>query len=220
MDGVHDMGGMHGFGPVEQDEAAFHEPWEREFWAAKKVLGLHGLFNKDQNRAARERMAPIEYLRAGYYEQRVIALERQLVDAGVFTAEELRERVRAFRDDDPPLAERTDPERARQAREAMARDSDYTREPVEPHFDPGDAVMVRNDHPVGHTRVPRYARRARGVVERHHGTQLFADANARGEDRGEPLYSVRFEAEELWGPNADGPGSVVLELWEPYLDPG
>ncbi|MCZ7597393.1 MAG: nitrile hydratase subunit beta [Gammaproteobacteria bacterium] len=89
----------------------------------------------------------------------------------------------------------------------------------EPAFAPGDAVRVVNHHPLGHTRAPRYVRGRRGVVSTHHGCHVFADANSRGERRGEHLYSVRFAARELWGEGAQGRDAVYVDLWQPHLEP-
>ena len=89
------------------------------------------------------------------------------------------------------------------------------------HFRVGQRVRARNLHPPGHTRLPRYARGHAGVVEAHHGAHVFPDTNAHG--KGESphhLYTVRFAAQELWGPDASPRDSVSLDLWEPYLERG
>ena len=86
-----------------------------------------------------------------------------------------------------------------------------------PGFEPGDEVRVRNRHPEGHTRCPRYVRGVRGTVGAHRGTHLLPDASARGEDDAEPLYNVRFEAADLWGADHTDADAVHIELWESYL---
>ena len=218
MDGVHDMGGMHGFGSVDvDDDAAFHEDWERQLFGTMSVLGLHDLYTHDEHRKVREQIDAAVYLRAGYYTQRLIAFERLLVEHGVLTPAEIEERLDRVRAGDRSLPDHDDPALRKRMREAIERNPRFDREPKPNRFEPGDAVVVRNDHPAGHTRCPRYVRRAVGTVREHLGTQVFADANAEGEDRGEPLYAVEFSAEELWGETAVGGDSVVLELWEPYL---
>jgi len=91
---------------------------------------------------------------------------------------------------------------------------------VAPRFSPGDRVLTRNIHPVGHTRLPRYARGRRGVVERDYGAFVFPDTNALGlGKKPQHLYSVRFAARELFGPEASERDTVRLDLWDDYLDP-
>jgi nitrile hydratase len=76
-------------------------------------------------------------------------------------------------------------------------------------------------HPRGHTRLPRYARGKRGLVHLVHGVHVFPDAHAQGlGESPQPLYSVRFEARELWGDAGEPNQSVHLDLWESYLEPG
>lgn len=103
----------------------------------------------------------------------------------------------------------------------------YYRDPVASRLDidlpsrfkPGDAVVTRNINPPGHTRLPRYARAKRGLIERDRGVFHFADARADGDDLPQHCYSVRFTARELWGPGAPEHDSLYLELWEDHMDP-
>jgi nitrile hydratase len=89
-----------------------------------------------------------------------------------------------------------------------------------PRFKPGDRVRTRNIHPTGHTRLPRYARGRLGVIDRDHGVFVFADMS--GDGRGkipQHVYSVRFTAQELWGPVASPRDSIYIDLWDDHLDP-
>jgi nitrile hydratase len=87
-------------------------------------------------------------------------------------------------------------------------------------FKPGDRVRTRNTHPTGHTRLPRYARGRTGVIVRDHGVYVFADASGDGQGKiPQRLYSVRFTAQELWGPAASPRDTVHLDLWDGHLDP-
>ena len=99
---------------------------------------------------------------------------------------------------------------------------DFIRETgATPRFVPGDPVRTRAMHPHGHTRLPRYARGKRGVVHCCHGIHVFPDTNAHGEgEQPQPLYSVRFDARELWGESAEPNQAVHIDLWESYLLPG
>src|SRR5262249_54895518 len=89
----------------------------------------------------------------------------------------------------------------------------------QPRFQAGDRVRARNNHPTGHTREPRYVRGRIGVVCQHHGGHIFPDQNAIGIKEARHLYSVRFEARELWGDAADLKSTVHVDLWEGYLEP-
>jgi len=58
-----------------------------------------------------------------------------------------------------------------------------------------------------------------GVVERLHGAHVFPDSVVvgKGEDP-QWLYTVRFDAQELWGADADPTLKVSIEAFEPYLE--
>jgi hypothetical protein len=93
-------------------------------------------------------------------------------------------------------------------------------DPVPPRFKPGDRVLTRNDHPLGHTRLPRYARGRRGVVDRDHGVFVFADSSGSGlGERPQHVYAVRFTARELWGPAAAERDAIYIDLWDDHLEP-
>jgi nitrile hydratase beta subunit len=222
MNGVHDMGGMHGFGPVEREEhePVFHAAWEAAVYTINRAMSLAGIRNIDESRYAIERMDPAEYLASSYYERWLDSEIRSLLEKGVITPEELERRVGFFteRPDAPAAAALPAPPPApkKPFRVPLA---GYEREPaVPPRFAPGDRVITRNTQPKGHTRLPRYARGKRGVVELLHGTYVFPDTNAIGlGEQPQPLYSVRFEAAELWGDSAEPRQTVNLDLWESYL---
>lgn len=207
MNGAHDLGGMDGFGPVvpEADEPAFHESWEGRVFALNIALRARGAWNIDESRYARETMAPGEYLATSYYEHWLHGLERLLEDKGLLGEGTVAGGALAPDAVRPALA------RGRSARvdtEANAR------------FAPGDRVRVRNHHPYGHTRAPRYVRGRAGTVERGHGVFVFPDAHAHGAGEcPQHVYSVRFEAVELWGPGIGGRDAVYVDLWNDYLEP-
>ena len=91
---------------------------------------------------------------------------------------------------------------------------------VAARFKPGDRVRARNIHPLGHTRLPRYARGRVGVIEGDHGVFVFADASGAGLGKiPQHVYSVRFTAQELWGPDASPRDSIHIDLWDDHLDP-
>lgn len=224
MDGVHDVGGMHGFGPVEREdnEPVFHAPWEAAVVAIMRAAGRRGLYNIDEFRHGIERMDPAHYLGSSYYEHWLDGIARLLLEKGVVKAEELDARTEFFRErPEAPAAALTGPVPARAPASPDWVQSAVREAPVRPRFAPGDPVATRNVHPRGHTRLPRYARGKRGVIQRVHGVHVFPDTNAHGlGEEPQPLYSVQFEGRELWGESAEPNQLVHLDLWESYLLPG
>jgi nitrile hydratase subunit beta len=222
MDGIHDLGGMQGFGPVEREEnePVFHAAWEAAVLAMMRAGGARGLFNIDEFRHGIERMTPAHYLRATYYEKWLDGVTRVLVEKGVIGAEELAAR-RAFFEQRPDARATEAVTGALPARVPANPGwvQDVIREgTAAPRFAPGDRVLTRQMHPHGHTRLPRYARGKRGVIHCCHGVHVFPDTNAHGEgEQPQPLYSVRFDARELWGESAESNQVVHIDLWESYL---
>ncbi len=228
MDGVHDLGGTDGVGPIEpeEDEPYFHEEWEKDIFALLPLTMGQEVYNIDEFRHAIERMEPAHYLGSSYYEHWLSAMETLLVEKGVLSEEELEaelERVRAAENPDDLVPEREDPELAEAMLGLIDTGASAMRpeEPVEPSFAEGDAVRVRNIHPEGHTRCPEYVRRARGEIAEVRGPAVLPDTHAHGEGESpEPLYSVRFDTEELWGEDYAGENETLyIDLWESYLEP-
>jgi nitrile hydratase len=214
VNGIHDMGGMHGFGRVEiePDEPVFHERWEARVFGLR-ILGMLRLGgNIDARRHALERLDPVSYLANGYYGRWLASLERELEAARVLQPGELEARL------------------AGEPRAAAALPPLPSPPPPPPHpfvrelgrgprFAEGDRVRTRNHQPPGHTRLPAYARSRRGIVARVHPPCVFPDTNAhgRGEDP-QHVYAVRFAARELFGDDAEPFGFVHLDCFEPYLE--
>jgi hypothetical protein len=198
MNGIHDLGGMHGFGPInpEPNEPVFHEPWEARVYAINRTLSSWRKWNIDAGRHAVELLPPADYLRMSYYEKWLERNLQLLAQHGLATPEEIAA--------------------------AQGKRVDYSRPDanVQPRFHPGDRVRTRNINPEGHTRLPRYARGHECAIIRDHGIFVFPDTNAhcQGENP-QHLYSVHFTARELWGQAASERDSIHLDLWESYLDP-
>jgi nitrile hydratase len=213
---------MHGFGPVERaaDEPAFHAPWEAAVVAIMRAAGSRGIYNIDEFRHGIERMNPAEYLGSTYYERWLATAERNLIEKGVITPEELEAKVAALREQPAPVPRREDPAQAERIAQRLRRRPSFQRDGTpEPRFKVGDAVRTRNVHPTGHTRLPRYVRGKRGVIVRYYGGHVFPDANAHGQgEQPHPLYCVRFEARELWDGSSEPGECVHLDLWERYLE--
>jgi nitrile hydratase beta subunit len=217
MNGVHDLGGMHGFGLVvrEENEPTFHADWEARVWAMVQEIRRQGYYTIDASRYGIERMPPVDYLRSSYYERWLASLEYNLTVEHLLTAGEVETRVEELLRN-PDAAPRLDAVPT----PPPPRVPPPSPPPPAPRFAVGDVVVTRNVHPVGHTRLPRYARGKRGVIQRYHGAHTLPDANAHGlGERPQPLYSVRFEARELWGESAEPRQTVSLDLWDSYLDP-
>ena len=225
MNGVHDLGGNHGFGPVEREpnEPVFHADWEKAVLVMNLVGMIKRIFNIDEFRHGVERMGQARYLHTSYYEHWLASVETLFVEKGVVGRDELDTRTRHFEENpDTPLPDRKDPELLGLVMDVVVRTG--MREKSEPkpapRFKPGDAVVTRNWQPAGHTRLPGYARGHRGRINAIHGVFILPDAHAHGRGRcPEPLYSVRFESGELWGDTAEPKECVYIDLWESYLHP-
>jgi nitrile hydratase beta subunit len=218
MNGAHDLGGMHGLGPIdpEPNEPVFHHAWEARAFATTMAAGFLGKWNIDVSRYAREQMPGPEYLNTTYYEHWLFGLERLVVERGLVTAEELRTRRAAGRAVDGVRVLRAADVGKVLIKGGTARRPDT----VAPRFEPGAAVVTRNIHPLGHTRLPRYARGKRGVIDRDHGVFVFPDANGIGAgEKPQHCYSVRFTMRELWGDEASARAAVYIDLWDDHLEP-
>jgi len=209
------MGGQHGLGPVvpEPEGSPFHAIWEARVHALVIASPTRG--NIDAGRHQREKIPGATYLAMTYYERWFEALRQMLLVDGFVSCEEL-----ATGDADPALPKaipRLDPA---QVPTALARQGSYRRDiATSSAFSVGERVRARNLNPVGHTRLPRYARGRSGVITRAHGAHVFPDVHAHGGgDVAHPLYTVRFAARELWGADASPRDNVSLDLWEPYLE--
>jgi nitrile hydratase subunit beta len=217
MNGVHDMGGMHGMGPIEHEknEPVFHEWWEGRIYALTRLVRAGGgRQNLDNSRYRLERLPPAEYLRMSYYERWAARLVNQLIENGVATREEIESGTPA------PGSPKATPALTADMVPAMVtrRNSARRDAAVSPRFKVGQRVRARNINPTGHTRLPRYARGKAGVIVRDHGVFLFPDTNAEflGE-KPQHVYSVRFAARELWGPQASARDFIHLDMWDDYL---
>ncbi|HMD63658.1 MAG TPA: nitrile hydratase subunit beta [Stellaceae bacterium] len=217
MNGVHDMGGMHGMGPItpEANEPVFHEPWEGRVYALIRATAALGKWNIDASRHSIERIPPADYLRMSYYEKWLAGLTTRLEESGLVSRAELESGRAAL-----GSSKATPPLTADQLAAAVPERGWFERPVNEPpRFTVGQTVRAKKINPTGHTRLPRYARGAVGVVDRIHGAHVFPDSSAhfRGENP-QHLYSVRFSARELWGEAAAARDSVYIDLWEDYLE--
>ncbi len=223
MNGVHDLGGMHGFGSVqaERNEPVFHRPWERKVFGIMVATMAQGMYNVDEFRFGIEQMDPVHYLESSYYEHWLETVQKNLIDKGLIKRPELEAKLRGLKKSGSAVVpKRRDPALAERLIEIAHKGDDYMREPLVPHFAAGDRVRARNINPPTHTRLPRYVRGKTGVIERVRGTFVTPDTNAIGKgEQPQPVYSVRFNAKDLWGEQAEGNEVVYIDMWEKYLEP-
>ena len=202
MDGMHDLGGKQGFGPVRYalNAPAFHADWEVRANSLYAYAVRLGIFNMDEYRHAIERMEPRHYLTASYYERSLTSLLTLCVEKGLTTRAERERRANgAF-----PLALASAPGRSN----AAARE----------RFRAGERVRVRSDYVPGHVRMPGYIRGKTGVVVSESPAYPFPDAHAHGvEAQDEPTFDVRFRSEELW-PNSSDAALVHVAVFQSYLE--
>jgi nitrile hydratase len=218
MNGVHDLGGLHGMGPVqpEKNEPIFHARWEARVFALVRAMGAWRKWNIDASRHQRELIPGPEALRMSYYEKWLAGLNELMVAKGLVSRQEI-ESGHAL----PGSTKATPALPANAVSQLVARGAPANRDlQVPPRFKTGQRVRARNINPVGHTRLPRYVRGKIGTIDSLHGAFVFPDTNAhfKGENP-QHLYSVRFTAQELWGADAVTQDSVYVDLWDEYLDP-
>ena len=221
MNGLHDIGGMHGFGLVEIDpnEPVFHAPWEGRVFALLLTMGGHFKLTLDRSRFIMESFPPYDRVALGYYERWVNRLFLVGEMRGIMSNAE----VAACKAGRAPAA-------APAGVKALTR-SDVTGlfntirsscRPISeaPAFRIGETVRAKEMNPKGHTRIPRYVRGKVGVIVNDHGGHVFPDTNAQDPPREDPcrLYTVKFAATELWGEDVNARDSVCVDLWERYLE--
>lgn len=217
MNGAQDLGGQHGFGAIgpEADEPLFHAAWERRVLGLTLAMGATGAWNIDMSRHARETLPPAQYLSSSYYEIWLAGLEKLLRQHGIVSAAELASGV--------PQAGGARPPRKLMAADVpavLARGAPVDRAPDRPAaFAVGDSVRAVLANPRHHTRLPRYIRGRPGTIERVQGFHVFPDAHAQGQGEAPQwCYSVRFQGQDLWGPDAEPGTAVLVDCWESYLE--
>ena len=212
-----DLGGNDGFGSIvnEPEGDLFHADWEPRALALTLAMGATGSWNIDQSRAARETLP--NYLELGYYEIWLAALQKLMIERGLVQPDE----IAAARMLHPALPV----PRVMQAGKVatvLATGSSTQRPTIAPaRFAVGQVVRTTANQAPHHTRLPGYARGKCGVIERLHGTHVFADDNAKGlpekgRDIGQWLYTVVFDGAELFNDPASDV-KVSIDAWEPYL---
>ena len=224
MDGIHDMGGAEGYGPVPyepEEPIAIGQRWEAFAGAAFFALERTGRTNIDAHRHRIERIDPDRYLPVSYWGRWLVAVEAAMIEQGVASADEVAAAVLATGNDPATTAP---PPRLHPSvgQEAQDGDRSFIRQvDRQPRFAAGDRVATDRHAPhQGHHRLPRYVRGRVGTVARVYPAFTLPDTMAHG--RGEApshVYAVAFAATELWGPDADPAQTCHIDLFEPYLEP-
>ncbi|MFY0612801.1 MAG: nitrile hydratase subunit beta [Hyphomicrobiaceae bacterium] len=217
MDGIHDVGGKLGFGPINitHDDPPFKEDWEGRMLGIARAISRPSDWNSDKFRHTREHEEPVRYLTRPYFDQWYKAYACMLVGSGVITIEELGSGVSNGKEA-TGLPTPMPPEKvatAKLAGASFARPYDGS-----PNHQVGDIVRARVMSPTGHCRLPAYVRGHSGQIVSYHGAHVVADASAHNEKVIEPLYTVRFQLSELFPERAGSTDRVHLDLWERHLE--
>jgi nitrile hydratase beta subunit len=224
MDGIHDLGGRQGFGPVEwkPDEhgSAFHEPWQARTWAISMLM--FSKWRRDNNgwtldwwRHVLERIDPADYLAMNYFDKWAQSCMAVLIDDGTANMSDFVGNVL-----EPPAAGFTRPGKgAKSDADATAATRGVGDGASKPKFGVGDIVKAKPSVNAMHTRLPAYARGRSGSINACHGWQMLPDASAKGEVRKEHLYTVAFMASDLWPESTGLMDKIYIDLWESYIEP-
>jgi len=220
MNGVHDLGGMHGLGrvEVERNEPVFHADWEKVVFTISYTTG--SFYNSDEFRHSIERMNSVHYLASRYYEHWLCGIELLLIEKGVISKQELDEKTARFKQGLGAIPRREDHNLTEKVLQIIKK-GDSSRRDVsrEPNFKVGEAVRAKNINPTGHTRLPRYVRGKAGTIAQIYGAFVLPDTNAHGlGENPQHVYSVRFDGRELWGETSERGEVLYVDLWESYLD--
>jgi nitrile hydratase beta subunit len=229
LNSIHDVGGMDGFGPIdrEENEPVFHASWEGRMRAIHTLISKkRRIYHIDESRHTMERIDPVYYLSSSYYQLWLLRLEALLMEKGVLTKEEIQEKMAQI----SPVPVEPDMQSFRKVRSpittterkfVITTDADRQNEQIQAKFSPGTVVKAKTMSPLGHTRIPRYVRGKQGVIEKIHGNFILPDVKVHvGIDLYQPVYLVRFEAQDLWGEDASPKDKLYIELWEDYMELG
>jgi len=217
MDGIHDLGGKQGYGPVDvdADETPFHHDWEAREWGLAQSARTPGI-TIDWWRHCRELIAPEDYLGRPYFDSWAQTDFATYIEAGWMTVEDIGsfDAEGAGAEDDPPPALTLQQVLQEDHSHAYRFDTEIDAEPL---FAVGQRVITASHGHAGHTRLPQYARGRRGTIQACNGAHVFPDLSARGIEIHQYCYSVMFTADELWAESSGGRDKVFLDLWDSYM---
>jgi nitrile hydratase subunit beta len=215
MNTAHDMGGGQGFGAIQETDPnapLFHAEWEKRVMALTLAMGGTASWNIDESRAARESIPPAKYLSSSYFEIWFGGLQKLMLERGMLTQAE----IDAGKMLQAPVV-LTKKLNAADVPAALAKGSPVDKPTsTVAQFNVGERVRAKVMNPNSHTRLPRYARGRTGTIEAIRGFHYFPDTHALGVDEAQWLYTVRFEAAELWGTDTTA-SAVYVDCWQSYL---
>jgi nitrile hydratase len=218
MDGIHDMGGSEGWGSVtiDPDEPVFHADWEKKAFAYGAMAPRLSGTNLDAMRHAIDRQHPYDYLVDGYYGRWLGCAELLLVESGVLAPGAVEARARALRGED--VDEPAPPTEPHKPDYAPTGPGSLRETERAPRFAVGDRVRAHEHAPSGHTRLARYVRGHVGTVVALRPAHVLPDTHAHFiAENAQPVYTVRFDAAELWGDDAES-FAVSIDLYDDYLE--
>lgn len=226
MIGIHDLGGFDNLGPVHrEDDAIFHEDWEKLTFALQMMGAAVGNWTSDEYRHLIELMPPAHYMTSSYFEHWLFALEELYTSRGFVSRQELSNRQETLRSGaDLPEPAPVDPEVPPRLITAMRRaafQGGGVRKPDQKRsFAAGDRIRAKTKAISGHTRLPRYTWGKSGTIMFYTGVYALPEvaASRSAPPVLEPVYCVRLEGTALWGEGAEPGSSVILELWESYME--
>ena len=202
---------------ITSSNIKFKAEWEKDVFAITLALGFSSLWNLDRSRYARESLEPQDYLQFGYFEKWLAGLINLLGENGII--KDGKESEGNFKKSSFRVLEAKNVKKLLHIGGPTKRDSTTAKK-----FNLGETVSVRTNNSdtkveKGHTRLPEYVKGRSGKVIAYHGSHVLPDANAHflGESP-EALYSVEFKSQDLWDKFENIEDSVVVDLWESYLE--
>jgi nitrile hydratase beta subunit len=228
MNGIHDMGGLHGFGPVNHisgktpEDPVFHSEWESRVFCITQVIDTQGIWNLDEHRHEIELMNAADYINDGYYGRWLFAMESLLNKKNILAHTEVSQRIAEMMADlrsysKPTMNNRDWPLTDEAKVPWGACRHELT---IVPAYLQGQSVRVRNIHPPGHTRVTSYTRGKVGTVDMVNA-QAWVLPDTRAHNKGENLqavYTIKFSAQTLWGPQAESNQFLYIDLSEDHIE--
>ncbi len=217
MDGIHDLGGKQGYGPIEvdEDETPFHQEWEAREWGISRSARTPGI-TIDWWRHCRELIMPVDYLGRPYFDSWAQTDFATYLEAGWMTLQEVGGSAAADGKsaDEPPPALSLEQVLEEERDFAVRYDAEIDTPPA---FTLGQQVVTASHGHEGHTRLPQYARGRVGTIQAYNGAHVFPDLSAKGVEVHQHCYNVMFLASELWAEAEGSSDKVYLDLWESYL---
>jgi nitrile hydratase beta subunit len=217
MDGIHDLGGKQGYGPiaVDEDETPFHHDWEAREWGISRCARAPEI-TIDWWRHCRELIGPEDYLGRPYFDSWAQTDFSTYIEGGWMTVEDIGrpDALGVGTEDDPPPALTLQQVLQEDRSHAYRFDAEID---AEPRFAVGQQIITASHGHAGHTRLPQYARGRRGTIQGCNGAHVFPDLSAGGVEIHQYCYGVMFTADELWAEASDSRDKVFLDLWESYL---